>query len=351
MRHSLIAFTVVPAVSAAALLASAGPAGAAFPGLPAPTLASRPGPAVWTRLHPAVSPSRRADAMMAWDPATHQLILFGGGQCLPGGGCQVTSDIWTWARPGWKRLRPAASPPARTEGSLAYDPKTGQLVLFGGYDAAQANLSDTWAWTGTTWRREHPAAHPPAMHDTALGYDPASRTLILFGGSTQFSGSPLNSGTWAWTGTTWIRTKPAARPPAVSAAVLAEDPATGQLILFGGDTSSSFTASDQTWQWTGTTWHQLHPRRSPPARFRASLAYDPATRSLILFSGYGPGLANLDDTWSWTGTTWTRLSPATSPSARADAALGYYAPGRELILFAGSPDNGTTLLHDTWSFR
>ena len=43
------------------------------------------------------------------------------------------------------------------------------------------------------------------------------------------------------------------------------------------------------------TWTQQHPATSPPVRHQASMAYDAATGTVILFSGSN----NVADTWTW----------------------------------------------------
>jgi len=52
-----------------------------------------------------------------------------------------------------------------------------------------------------------------------------------------------------------------------------------------------------------TSWTQHFPATSPPARDGATMAYDPATANIVLFGGYGGSY--LSDTWTWNGTTWT----------------------------------------------
>jgi hypothetical protein len=54
-------------------------------------------------------------------------------------------DTWTWNGATWTELSPATSPPARASAVLASDPATGQLVLFGG-NSTNGNLADTWAY-------------------------------------------------------------------------------------------------------------------------------------------------------------------------------------------------------------
>ena len=86
------------------------------------------------------------------------------------------------------------------------------------------------------------------------------------------------------------------------------------------------------------TWTELHPPASPPARSDAPMAYDAATRTVLLFGGEGMlpegKYGGLSDTWSWNGTTWTKLSPAASPAARYGASMAY-DPGTEAMLLFG----------------
>jgi hypothetical protein len=130
--------------------------------------------------------------------------------------------------------------------------------------------------------------------------------------------------------------------------VLAYDPATVQLLLFGGS-----NGTNDTWKWTGTSWTQLSPATSPKARVDASMAYDPATRRLVLFGGHGfkeqNGNGILDDTWNWIGTTWAPLSPATSPPSAYFASMADDPASGQLILAGGLGALGD--LDDTWTWR
>jgi hypothetical protein len=78
-------------------------------------------------------PAARGDAGMAYDAATHATVLFGGGNGTILKPTIVYGDTWIW-RNGWFQQSPAASPSARGGPGMAYDPTTGTVVLFGGYD-------------------------------------------------------------------------------------------------------------------------------------------------------------------------------------------------------------------------
>ena len=71
---------------------------------------------------------------------------------------------------------------------------------------------------------------------------------------------------------------------------------------------------------TATAWVPQSPTTSPPGRFDASMAFDPAIGEIVLFGGVSAG-GVLDDTWTYDGLTWTRQSPAVSPSARFGASM------------------------------
>jgi hypothetical protein len=122
---------------------------------------------------------------------------------------------------------------------------------------------------------------------------------------------------------------------------MAYDPASQQLVLFGGSGGSYL---GDTWDWNGSTWAQLSPSTSPSARYGPTMAYDPAISSLVLFGGF-TGTAQ-SDTWAWNG-AWSKLSPATTPSARYYSTMAYDPATSQMVFFGGSPNNSTPM-SDTW---
>ena len=92
---------------------------------------------------------------------------------------------------------------------------------------------------------------------------------------------------------------------------MAYSPAIGELALFGGQ-GTAYDAD--TWVWTGTTWSQLSTSTSPSVRGRAAMAYDPATSQMVLFGGYN-GTSYLADTWQWSAVAVTGVSPTAGPLA------------------------------------
>ncbi len=216
---------------------------------------------------------------------------------------------------------------------MAYDEATGKTVLFGGVDASGAILGDTWIWNGTTWARQQPAVSPPASEDASMAYDPATRTVVLFGGEAagQNGTSTRLSSTWTWNGRTWLKHVPATSPSARAGSSMAYDPATRTVVLFGGSAAGYL---DDTWTWNGTNWTKQSPANHPSARASAAVAYDPGTTSIVLFGGVRGGKKPfLADTWIWDGGDWTNLPLAMAPSDRYGASLVYNGSVRRLMLF------------------
>ena len=165
----------------------------------------------------------------------------------------------------------------------AFDPATENVVLFGGAAGAEptaATVADTWTWNGTTWTEQFPATSPPAREGASMADDPATGNVVLFGGNGAWGGIAYLADTWTWDGTTWTKQFPATSPPAREGGSIAYDPADlGNMVLFGGYDNSSGWLGD-TWTWNGTTWTEQFPATSPLAREGASMAYDPATGTM-----------------------------------------------------------------------
>jgi hypothetical protein len=79
---------------------------------------------------------------MAYDAATGTVVLFGG---IDSTGGHLFNDAWVWDGATWTKQTPKTSPPGRAEAPMAYDAATGNVVLFGGAGGGHV-LNDTWVW-------------------------------------------------------------------------------------------------------------------------------------------------------------------------------------------------------------
>jgi hypothetical protein len=189
----------------------------------------------------------------------------------------------------------------------------------------------------------------PPRSAAAMAYDGATGQLVLFGGDTSNGKGVALGDTWIWNGTTWSQRDVSPSPPGRIGAAMAYDPASRQLLLFSG---TGATPEDDTWIWDGVAWHEVRPATNPPPRTDAAIAYDPAIGRIVMFGGWNPdssGQPMYDDTWTWDGTNWTKLLPSTAPPARAEAVMAYDVVSRALVMFGGEGDVAP-YSNETWVF-
>lgn len=215
----------------------------------------------------------------------------------------------------------AAMPESRGTTQLVYDGQSGTLLLFGGSGTGPVlGIDDTWTWNGSTWTQHHPLHSPPPRDNGTIAYDAATQQVILFGGISDEGNTPIIGDTWIWNGTDWSEPHLTVAPPARDFASMAYDAATRQVVLFGGGGSGPRIGGvippplDDTWTWNGSTWTQQHPETSPEARTQAGMAYDANTHDVLLFGGSKEnGPIELNDTWAWNGTDWLQFHPVSQP--------------------------------------
>jgi len=259
-----------------------------------------------------------------------------------------------------------ASPPSWAGlGAAAFDTQDDELVVvathvFAPPDEAASTQTGMWSWNGRQWFQLHPTTMPPPLSYFSMAYDSATNQLVLFGGiqANQATNVPPYGHTWTWNGNDWVEQHPVSSPPARSEATMAYDAAARQVVLFGGDASAPGFSSSylaDTWTWDGNDWTVQHPSTVPPPRVQATMAYDNATRQVVLFGGiaqgpshmFGPPL--LGDTWTWDGRDWVQRHSPQSPGARAYAGMGYDSSGHDVVLVGGITSGSIALiLNDTW---
>lgn len=276
----------------------------------------------WTQQHPVHSPPPRDNGAIAYDAATHQVVLFGG--VSDEGNTPIIGDTWIWNGSDWIQQHPATSPPARDFASMAYDAATGQLILFGGGEGgkrlpnqAPPPLNDTWTWNGANWMQLHPANVPGARSQAGMVYDAAVQSVILFGGLDARGPTELND-TWAWNGSNWLQLQPKSQPPLsivipgdtlyLDEPTMAYDAATHQIVLaLMGSSQNTHTTRQVDWVWDGTTWSPL--QGATPDGEYGILAYDPALHSVIELTFYLHALEDIFENklWQWDGQKWRLL--------------------------------------------
>ena len=240
---------------------------------------------------------------------------------------------------------------------MAYDPSTGDVLLFGGYNGT-SYLGDTWEFSNATytWSEVCSSCGPSPRAGATLTY--ANGSLVLFGG---YNGTSYLGDTWTWYDGTWSQacTSSCTSPPPRAYA----SSSSGAGFIFGGYNGTSYL--DDTWFWSGSTWTELAQDSScgtasypncalPPARASATVSYD-STLGYIVAGGYNGGY--LTDVWALVGysdvtsptaqSRWVKVCGSCAP-AGTGGAQEYLSSIAEPIIFGGY--NGTSYLGETDAF-
>ena len=281
----------------------------------------------------------------AFDPATGQLISV---DSQPG---PCPSKTWTWDGAAWATHSQPNGPGARSAPEMGYDAATKQLVMYGGFGSYSCpnglywgTLNDTWTWNGSIWTAQTPATAPPPITGGCAAEDPASGHLIMFGGNNVIptAGGEAFNDTWQWTGTNWVKLAPASSPPANGQCVMTDDEARGEVVMlmYSGDTSGA--ANVQTWIWSGSNWSQaadfpvpdgLNPI-SYDAQSKEDLVYVGETGPCTTTSPTTSSCPEVDQLWAFDGTTWAKVS-SSGPQIGSGWAASADASTHQLVMTSG----------------
>lgn len=347
------------------------------------------GQAAWTKQSPATSPPGRIRAAMA--QFGNYTVMFGGETSVAG---NYLGDTWLWDGTNWTQVTSfglfgtGAQPSPRSLASMAYDPDTGQVVLFGGLSNNGVRLNDTWTLgfvsipllnrTVLEWNPVTTLASPPARDAAVMEYDPASKTVVLT------NGYPNLQDTWSFTppsGSTaasWTQVSPAqVVTPGRGNSAMAKcgqlvprfyltssgyqlfyvDGSPQQLLLFAGgggflnDSWFLSGSSPSTFDWSNQSF------ASPPQRTDHAMAYYPVSNRVVLYGGF-EGITNtsfniLGDTWNGVcGSNfpgWAQVNPTPNPGPRFQHAMATGPGGYTVVLFGGF-DQNINVRNDTWTW-
>lgn len=146
----------------------------------------------WTDVSPAQSPPARNEHVMVYDPAADRIVVFGGATDMFG---DVLGDTWVYDTDAntWTKMHPAVSPPRRAGAAAWYDPVAEATFVFGG----SADWSswprlpwmvlggeELWAYDlgSDIWTLYRTEPNPGYRVENDAVLDPKDNEVILFGG-------------------------------------------------------------------------------------------------------------------------------------------------------------------------
>lgn len=312
----------------------------------------------------------------AFAPTVCRLVAFGGNDPST---CCMSNDTWLFdpVSGAWTRIAGTRTGPAKRDfGELAWDATGRRVILFGGRTVGSARpggniLQDTWAfdpvkrtWTPliTDCRKN---VCPPARLGGALVWSSAINRLVLFGGTQDGFWKALDD---VWTfDTAWhtVTTKAdpltGTRPSGRFLFGMAEDAATGVLLVYGGVTlaSNGMISTHETWQLDPRTWQWrlLATANAPIADAEVGMAWLPSLGAVVVTGGSANNGIGLPTNTTWmfdrSGPNWVHVGTNQPvPSMHLDATLTT-DPCHGSAIYLGPPDQEIPPTHKdfTWILR
>lgn len=287
----------------------------------------------------AASPSARTQARLVYDPQSTHSILFGGATVLDAGTRMpyLLDQTWEWTGLRWVQRFPATSPSGRAAQSMAYDPVRARIVLFGGRVSSTAQTNDTWIYKNNNWTRIETPNSPPVRDLAGMTYDPLRDRMVLFGGQ-QFSAdgkSLVNlTDTWEFDGTTWIQRSTTG--PAVVKPLLQYDAARNQTLMMALD--KDLKTLMYIYDPASAVWNQKTPATLPLCVNESALTYQTHNNTVLLLGGSCNDAKTTasDETYEWNGTDWTKTPVLLAADRYYGIALAYDAARQVSVEFGGN---------------
>jgi len=293
----------------------------------------------WEALAPAHSPGPRSMAAIAYDTKRQRAVLFGGVTRWDGKQWVYDNSTWEWDGQDWQQMKTPLAPPGRILHAMAYDEKTGSVILYGGQNSS-GNLADLWKWDGVTWHRLCPVCNPAARFGHKMIFDVGRQEIVVYGGQ---DGKIEFNQAWTWNGEKWDYFQFENTAPAAYNDPMVYDQDSERIISFMGSEWGG------TWIWEASQWQKLHASIGPPTRSEATLAYDPINDYTVLFGGLNNSEMMFNDTWMLQGEKWLKLNTSSAPPER-HRALSFYDPVRQSVILYGGEIMGS-IYSDMWELN
>ncbi len=238
----------------------------------------------------------------------------------------------------WQAIKMGDDGPGpRSRHVLVHDLGARATILFGGivWGGFRQLQSDTWELKDGYWSPVEVSKSPRARHRGAMVFDEERGVSVLFGGQDGL-GSMLGD-TWTYADRQWQRQKVSwwRRPQPRCGHALAYDEATRQVVLFGGIGLLDRPLGD-TWVFDGSSWRKVRGPH-PSARRYAAFAYDPDLKGCVLHGGAhdDQGSIQYGDAWLFREGEWTELPSGFDTDARDDHGLAYHRSAKRMVMLDG----------------
>jgi hypothetical protein len=334
---------------------------------------------VATQLLPTgTAPSPRFGHVAVYDGTPNIMTVFGGSV---GTTNTCSNDLWLLegangqsGTPAWVPVTANGTlPAARFHASVAYDPTTHSMILFGGNNCSKTYFNDVWVLSnadgigGTpTWKQLSPSgAAPAAREGQSAIYDSVNNIMTIYGGDANnvqdsdiwtLSNANGAAGTPVWTQLASSGAIPLARTG--HSAIY--DATNNRMTVFGGfHFNTALTDTDVLTNANGLggapVWSKVTVTGTAPGLGYASTAYDTGANNMYVFAGSSSASKLSGDNHVFAmsnpngigSSIWIRGGPAT----RYAQSMFYDSVSASLFVFAGSHSLTNTNFSDYWQLN
>lgn len=303
-------------------------------------------------------PAKRGGAPAAWMPAAGEMVIFGGMD-------PITNDTFSFEpeESAWRQLAPeqqGAVPANRCHHTLTEIPDSDQALLFGGFSRG-GRFNDTWRFdlATKTWTELATAGTVPAKRCLHASAFIASRSeLLMFGGIAGGGGRAgdffddthvLDVATGSWT-----RVE-GEGPSAREGALMVYSRAADAVFLWGGKAFDHYPAELWRFDVDARTWSRVATMGEEPiGREDPTYFWDESRGRLSIFSGRNDNdpAVLFDDGYELdpVAGVWSRVDAGTPPP-RWRASVAVDPAGNHGYMFGGWRGfGGSNAFNDTWRY-
>ncbi|MCI4345979.1 MAG: PKD domain-containing protein [Thermoplasmata archaeon] len=238
-------------------------------------------------------------------------------------------------------------PSPRLAAGMAWDAADGYVLYYGGQDLHVHAIGDTWSYVNGTWTNLTAtiSGAPPSLILVSMAFDPSTHSVVLFGGIT--ASSAPNGETWSYHNRTWTNLSGTvgAAPSARVVAAMSTDSTDGDVLLFGGSPTGGGVWITDTWTFKGGHWTNV-TSIAGGAFGKLQLPVgsdDPADHGALVRALYPAGITDATATLIYSGGTWRNITSTLSqqPPLSEIGSAGYLAPISSVVSVSGITVNRT----------
>lgn len=300
----------------------------------------------------AATPSARFDGRMVYDPTTSHTILFGGS--TPTDTATKTSyefnDTWDWNGLLWTQLFPLHIPTARYGHVMVYDSARKRIVMFGGRTGGgKTDLNDTWIFQNGDWTQLNPPNSPPGRLLAGGAYDPLRDRVVIYGGASISADgktvTPFHD-MWEFDGTTW--TQVLSDGPVIDKPLMVWDDARAAIMMLGVD--SNLVSHQYYYSSSAHKWNEVTGTRLPSCVNEGAITYQPTNGTVFFTGGACSGITAVEDNEEWDGNQWNPKTVKVNVGRVYGQAQTFDVSRQEVLLFGGNPATGGLTRNQLWSY-